>query len=59
MRIDLHKIATTTRAIRSAIEKARGSDDELAERFGASRVTVRNWRKREGVLDASHTPHRL
>jgi transposase InsO family protein len=59
MLIDLHKNATTTPAIRAAIQKASGSDYELAERFGVSRDTVRKWRKREGVLDASHTPHRL
>jgi hypothetical protein len=37
MLIDLHKNATTTPAIRAAIQKASGSDYELAERFGVSR----------------------
>jgi transposase InsO family protein len=59
MRIALHKNATTTPATRRAIQKATGSDYELAERFGVGRDTIRKWRKREGTHDASHTPHRL
>ena len=59
MLIALHKNATTTPAIRAAIQSATGSDYELAERFGVSRDTIRKWRKRDTVLDGSHTAHRL
>ncbi|MCK7499001.1 MAG: IS481 family transposase [Comamonadaceae bacterium] len=59
MLISLHKNATTTPAIRAAIREAKGSDYELAERFAVSRDTIRKWRSREDVQDASHTPHRL
>lgn len=48
-----------TPAIRAAIQPASGSDYELLAQFGVSRDTVRNWRKRDSVFDASHTPHRL
>lgn len=59
MLISLHKNATTTPAIRLAIQQATGSDYELARQFGLSRDTIRKWRARESVADASHTPHRL
>lgn len=59
MLIALHKNATTTPAIRSAIQKAAGSDYELARQFGVCRDTVRKWRKRDTVADGDHTPHRL
>lgn len=59
MLISLHKNATTTPAIREAIQKTTGSDYELARQFGVSRDTVRKWRKRDTVLDGSHTAHRL
>lgn len=59
MLIALHKNATTTPAIRAALQAAAGSDYELARQFRLSRDTVRKWRKRQTVLDASHTAHRL
>ena len=59
MLIALHKNATTTPAVRAAIQKAAGSDYELARQFSVSRDTIRKWRKREVVHDASHTAHRL
>src|SRR5205085_4924258 len=59
MLIALHKNATTTPAIRAALQKATGSDYELARQFNVSRDTVRKWRARDGVQDASHTAHRL
>lgn len=59
MLIALHKNATTTPAIRLALQQATGSDYELARQFGISRDTVRKWRKRETVEDGSHTAHRL
>ncbi|CAB4244605.1 transposase [Methylacidimicrobium sp. AP8] len=59
MRITLHKNATTTPAIRTAIQRAKGSDYELARQFRVTRETIRRWRKRDFVEDASHTPHHL
>ena len=59
MLIALHKNATTTPAIRAAIQKASGSDYELAAQFNVTRDTIRKWRIRDGVQDASHTAHRL
>ena len=59
MLIALHKNATTTPATRAAIQRAKGSDYELARQFKVSRDTVRKWRKRETVTDGSHTAHRL
>lgn len=59
MLISLHKNATTTPATRLAIQQATGSDYALAEQFNVGRDTIRKWRKRDGVHDASHTPHRL
>jgi transposase InsO family protein len=59
MIIALHKNATTTPATRAAIQSAVGSDYELARQFGVGRDTIRRWRKRDTVQDASHTPHRL
>lgn len=59
MLISLHKNATTTPAIRAAIQQASGSDYELARQFNVSRDTIRKWRKRDTVADGSHTAHRL
>ncbi len=59
MLIALHKNATTTPATRAAIQAATGSDYALTAKFGLSRDTIRKWRNRQGVHDASHTPHRL
>lgn len=59
MLISLHKSATTTPATRLAIQQAHGTEAELAQRFGVGKFTLRKWRKRTGVEDGSHTPHRL
>ena len=59
MLIALHKNATTTPATRAAIQAATGSDYALTTEFGLSCDTIRKWRSRQGVHDASHTPHRL
>ena len=55
----MHRNATTTPAIRAALQQATSSDYELARQFKLSRDTVRKWRQRKGVHDASHTAHRL
>lgn len=59
MLISLHKNATTTPAIRKAIQEATGTDAELMQRFGVGRSTIRRWRKRDSTADRSHTAHRL
>jgi transposase InsO family protein len=59
MLITLHKNATTTPAVRAAIQQSSASEYELARQYGVSRQTIRRWRKRDSVHDASHTPHRL
>lgn len=52
----MHKNATTTAEVRAALQRAEGSDYELARRYGISRTTVRKWRRRQEVEDASHAP---
>ena len=59
MLITLHKNATTTPATRLALQQASGTDKELAQQYGIGVDTVRKWRRRATVNDASHTPHRL
>ncbi|WP_231363699.1 hypothetical protein [Verrucomicrobium sp. 3C] len=45
MRITLRKNATTMPAIRTAIQRATGSDYELAMAFRVTRQTILRWRK--------------
>ncbi len=59
MLITLHKNATTTPATRLALQQASGTDKELAQQYGIGVDTVRKWRHRSTVQDASHTAHRL
>ena len=59
MLIALHKNATTTPATRLALQQASGTDRELAQQYGIGVDTVRKWRHRSTVQDASHTAHRL
>jgi transposase InsO family protein len=59
MMIRLHKNATTTLAIRAAIQASDKPVTVLAREFGVSEDTIRRWKKRESVYDDSHTPHRL
>ena len=59
MLIALHKNATTTPATRLALQQASGTDRELAQQYGIGIRTVRKWRGRTTVHDASHTAHRL
>jgi len=59
MLISLHKNATTTPATRLALQQATGTDRELAQQYGIGIGTVRKWRSRSTVHDASHTAHRL
>ena len=47
----LHGSATTTEAIRRAIQHSQASLRELAKRYGVNQKMVAKWRKREGVAD--------
>lgn len=57
MLISLHKNATTTPAIRRAIQSSTDSTATLARQYGLALDTVRKWRRRESIEDLSHTPH--
>jgi len=59
MPIRLHGQATTTPKVRAAIQAGDEPAWMPAERHGISKRIVWKWRKREGVEDRSHTPHRL
>ncbi|WP_133513400.1 helix-turn-helix domain-containing protein, partial [Candidatus Thiosymbion oneisti] len=59
MNIHLHANATTTPKIRQYIQASNQSVPQLADELGVSEDTIRRWRRRDGVADGSHTPHRL
>lgn len=52
----LHGSATTTHAIRAAMQRSKASVQELSERYGINPKTVRKWRKRSSVEDAPMGP---
>lgn len=52
----LHGSATTTRAIRAAIQRSQAPIPELAERWGLNQNTVRKRRKRSTREDARRGP---
>ena len=52
----LHGSATTTHAVRAAIQRSQASVSELAERHGINEKTVRKWRRRTVVEDARMGP---
>jgi transposase InsO family protein len=59
MKLNLHKNARTTPAIRQELRESTQSERELAREYHLSRATVRKWRQRDSVHDGSHRPHRL
>jgi len=59
MLISLHKQATTTPKIRTAIQASDEPAWIVAECYGISEQTVWKWRKRNRVYDRSPTAHRL
>ncbi len=59
MVIRLHKKARTTPEIRREIQASGLPATVLAEKYGVHRHTIRKWRKRDSVEDASHRPHRI
>ena len=54
----LHGSATTTEAVRRAIQHSQASLRELAKRYGINQKTVAKWRKREGVADLPTGPRK-
>ena len=52
----LHGSATTTEAIRRAIQHSQASLRSLAERYGINQKTVAKWRKRDSVADLPTGP---
>ena len=59
MKVRRHKNARTTPALRLEIQHSPLSERALAKKCNLSRMTVRKWKKRETVEDASHRPHQL
>ena len=51
--------ATTTHATRLAFQQASGTDRELTQQYCIGMDTLRKWRHRTTVHEASHTAHRL
>ena len=52
----LHGSATTTEAVRRAIQASEASVRALARRYGISPTTVQKWRKRQTVVDQPMGP---
>jgi transposase-like protein len=52
----LHGSATTTHAVRAAIQRSKATAKELAERHGINPKTVAKWKKRTFVHDAPMGP---
>jgi len=44
---------------RHSIQASTQSVTQLANELGVSEDTIRRWKRRDGVADGSHTPHRL
>ncbi|KAF0815179.1 hypothetical protein IGB42_00256 [Andreprevotia sp. IGB-42] len=61
MIVQLHRRARTTPAVRAEIQAAPDSlsDAELARRYNVSSPTIAKWRRRNTVLDESHTAYHL
>lgn len=52
----LHGSATTTYAVRAAIQRSKAPLKELAAQYGLNQKTVAKWRKRAFVHDAPMGP---
>ncbi len=52
----LHGCATTTKAIRRAIQHSQASLRQLARRYGINPKTARKWRARSSVVDLRTGP---
>jgi uncharacterized protein YjcR len=53
----LHGSATTTEAVRRAIQNSQASLRELAGRYGINPKTVAKWRRRSSVCDVKNDAH--
>jgi len=52
----LHDCATTTHAVRAAIQRSKASVADLSEQYGINQKTVRKWRARQSVEDLPMGP---
>ena len=52
----LHGSATTTHAVRAAIQRSKASIQKLSERHGVNPKTVLKWKKRDFVHDTPMGP---
>ena len=52
----LHGSATTTEAIRRAIQHSQASLRSLAKRYGINQKTVAKWKRRSSVVDLPTGP---
>jgi transposase InsO family protein len=52
----LHGSATTTHAVRAAIQRSKASIQELSERYGVNPKTVMKWKNRDFVRDTPMGP---
>jgi transposase-like protein/transposase len=59
MQVKLHKNATTTIAVRQAIQKSHLSAYAIAKQYGISENTARRWKNRTNPEDVSSRPHKL
>lgn len=59
MNIRLHQQARTTPAIRREIQSSSLSERALARLYNTTRSTLRKWKQRDAVDDASHRPPSL
>ena len=55
----LHGCATTTHAVRTAIQRSKAPLKELAARYGLNHKTVAKWRKGPGVNETSKSQNAL
>jgi transposase InsO family protein len=56
---NIHPQARTTPKVRAEIQKATGTQREIAAQFNVTVATVRKWRSRDAVQDRSHRPNTL
>lgn len=55
----LHGSATTTHAVRTAIQRSQPSVAELAEQYSLNEKTILKWRRRSTVEDARMGPREV
>jgi transposase-like protein len=55
----LHGSATTTHAVRAAIQRSQAAIKELAAQYGLDPKTVAKWKKRAFVHDAAMRPKQV